>query len=333
MFYDETRVILSAGNGGDGCASFRRARYVPKGGPDGGDGGKGGDLLLRADRNVGDLRAFHYQPHWKARNGEGGKGSQKNGKSADDVVLRVPVGTSVIDGRGRTVCELLRDGEERVLLRGGKGGLGNLHFKSATNQAPREFTEGRPGQSGEFVFSLKTIADVGLVGFPNAGKSSLLAALTNATPKRAPYPFTTVDPFVGVTAESPEFGYRRLAIADIPGLVEGAAANRGLGHRFLRHIERCRLLLFVVDAAAVDGRDPVEDYRVLRRELGAYAEELPRKPAVVAANKTDLDGSAGAVERLRRESGSEVFPISAERGDGLADLLRRLYREGPRDGG
>jgi len=326
MFYDETRVILAAGNGGDGCASFRRARYVPKGGPDGGDGGNGGNLWLYADRNVGDLRAFHYQPHWKARNGEPGKGSQKNGKNGEDVHLRVPVGTEVADENGKTVCELLWDGEKRLLLRGGKGGLGNLHFKSATNQTPREFTEGRPGKAGTYVFSLRTIADVGLIGFPNAGKSSLLAALTNATPKRAAYPFTTIDPFVGVTAENEEFDYRRITIADIPGLIEGAAEDKGLGHRFLRHVERCRLLLLVVDCAAVDSRNPLEDHDVLLRELSGYSTDLSGKPHLVAANKMDREGAGEWLAKLRTQLNVPVFPISAEGGEGLDELIRELFR-------
>lgn len=325
MFYDETRVILAAGHGGDGCASFRRARYVPKGGPDGGDGGKGGDLWLEADRNVGDLRTYHYQPQWKAKNGQPGKGSQKDGRNGEDVRLKVPVGTSVVDERGRVVCELLNDGEERLFLRGGKGGLGNLHFKSATNQAPREFTEGRPGQAGTYTFSLRTIADVGLIGFPNAGKSSLLSVLTNATPKRAAYPFTTVDPFVGVTPENEDFDYRRLTIADIPGLIEGAADNKGLGHRFLRHVERCRLLLFVLDLAGVDGRSPENDYRVLVNELTSYSKDLAEKPRIVAANKMDLGNFEERMAKLRKELDVPVFPISAETGEGLSGLQRDLF--------
>ncbi len=326
MFYDETRVILAAGKGGDGCASFRRARYVPKGGPDGGDGGKGGDLWLEADRNTGDLRTYHYQPQWKAKNGEPGKGSQKNGRNGEDVRLKVPVGTSVVDERGRTVCELLRDGEERLFLRGGKGGLGNLHFKSATNQAPREYTEGRPGQAGTYSFSLRTIADVGLIGFPNAGKSSLLAALTNATPKRASYPFTTIDPFVGVTAENEDFDYRRITIADIPGLIEGASENKGLGHRFLRHVERCALLLVVLDLEPMDGRDPKGDYDTLLSELSGYSSELVEKPRLVAANKIDLDGADERLEEFREKADIAVYPVSAETGAGLDNLVEELFR-------
>ncbi len=325
MFYDQTRVFLSAGNGGHGCASFHRAKYVPKGGPNGGDGGKGGDVWLVADRNVGDLRAFHFQPHWKARGGESGKGSQKNGKNGEDVTLRVPVGTEVINGDGRKVCELLADGRKVRFLRGGRGGLGNIHFKSATNQTPREFTEGKPGQGGEFLFSLKTMADVGLIGFPNAGKSTLLAALTNATPKSAPYPFTTIDPHVGMIPENERFDYRRLSVADIPGLVEGASEDRGLGHRFLRHVERCRTLLFVIDAAGVDGRDPLEDFHVLSRELGLYSDELSRKPFLVAANKVDLPEARDGLARLIAGTGAEVLPISAGADEGIDRLVDLLF--------
>lgn len=325
MFYDQTRVILRAGNGGHGCASFRRAKYIPKGGPDGGDGGKGGDLYLRADRNVSDLRAYRFQPHWKARNGEGGRGSQKDGKNGEDETLLVPVGTSVVNEKGRVVCELLEHDQCVRLLRGGEGGMGNLHFKSSTNQAPREFTEGKPGQTGEFVFSLKTIADVGLIGFPNAGKSTLLARLTNATPKSAPYPFTTVDPFVGMTPENEDHDYRKLAIADIPGLIEGAAENRGLGHRFLRHVERCRVLLIVIDGAATDGRDPLEDYQVLLKEMELYDENLVKKQRFVAANKTDLPAFEENLKRLKQEIDCPVFPICAELGEGLDPLVEALF--------
>jgi len=327
MFYDQTRVILRAGNGGHGCASFRRAKYVPKGGPDGGDGGDGGDLFLEADRNVSDLRAFKFRPHWGAQNGEGGKGSQKNGRNGADEVLKVPVGTVVLNAQKKTVCELLEDGQKRLLLKGGKGGLGNLHFKSATNQAPREYTEGKLGQSGEFVFSLKTIADVGLIGFPNAGKSTLLARLTNATPKSAPYPFTTVDPFVGMTPENEAHNYRKLAIADIPGLIEGAAEDRGLGHRFLRHVERCRMLLIVLDGAGIDGRDPLDDYRVLVRELGLYDPKLAEKPRMIAVNKSDLAGFDENFDRIRKSVECRVFPVCAELGEGLDSLKEALFEE------
>ncbi len=325
MFYDQTRVILRAGNGGHGCASFRRAKYIPKGGPDGGDGGDGGDLYLRADRNVSDLRAFRFKPHWKAQNGEGGKGSQKDGKNGEDETLVVPVGTVVLNESGRVVCELLEDQQQVRLLRGGKGGLGNLHFKSSTNQTPREFTEGEPGQAGEFTLSLKTIADVGLIGFPNAGKSTLLARLTNATPKSAPYPFTTLEPFVGMTPENEDHNYRKLAVADIPGLIDGAAENRGLGHRFLRHVERCRLLLIVIDGAGCDDRDPLEDYNVLIKELELYDEELARKQRFVAVNKMDLPTYADNLKRIEKKVDCPVFPICAELGEGLDPLIDVLF--------
>ncbi|MEM0965562.1 MAG: GTPase ObgE [Verrucomicrobiota bacterium] len=325
MFYDQIRVSLRAGNGGHGCASFRRAKYVPKGGPDGGDGGNGGDLILRSDRNVSDLRTYRFRPQWKAKSGESGKGSQKNGKNGESVVLIVPIGTEVVNERGKTVCELLEDGVEVTLLRGGKGGLGNIHFKTATNQAPREFTEGKPGQAGDFVFSLKTIADVGLIGFPNAGKSTLLSRLTNASPKSAPYPFTTVDPSVGMTEENENFGFQKITIADIPGLIEGAADNRGLGHRFLRHVERCRILLVVLDSGGSDGRDPLEDFQVLQKELELYRKDMVAKPMMVAANKMDLPAATENVERLKEAVDLPVFPICAELGEGLEPLLEALY--------
>jgi len=326
MFFDQTRVLLKAGNGGHGCASFRRAKYVPKGGPDGGDGGNGGDLYLLADRNVSDLRAYKFKPHWGAQNGEGGKGSQKNGKNGLDEVLKVPVGTVVINDGGRKICELLEDGEQRRLLKGGEGGLGNLHFKSSTNQTPREFTEGKPGQTGEFTFSLKTIADIGLIGFPNAGKSTLLARLTNATPKSAPYPFTTVDPFVGMTPENADHDYRKLAVADIPGLIEGAAENRGLGHRFLRHVERCKILLFVLDAAGTEDRDPLADFQTLQRELEQYDKILVEKRFLIAANKIDLPEAKENVRRLQENVDAPVLPVCAELGEGLDELSEALFR-------
>lgn len=320
---------MSAGKGGDGCNSLRREKYIPRGGPDGGDGGKGGSVWLEADRNVGDLRTFHFQPQWKARNGETGRGRQQHGKSGADCRLKLPVGTVVYDDRDRAVCELTRHGEEVLFLKGGEGGLGNLHFKSATNQTPREFTEGKPGPSGEFRFVLKTIADVGLVGFPNAGKSTLQSCLTTAHPRIGAYPFTTVDPSVGVTEYSPD--YRRLTLADIPGLVKGASENRGLGHRFLRHIERCCTLLIVLDAAGTDGRDPLEDYRVLREELEQYGVELGGKSVIVAANKVDSETGREGAARLARELEVSVYPISAELGEGTDRLLQALFEAVPTD--
>ena len=330
MFYDQTKVQLKAGNGGHGCVSFRRLKYVPKGGPNGGNGGKGGDLRLLADENVSDLRTYHFKPGWKAKNGAPGEGSDKNGGGGDDCVLKVPLGT-VVQNRetGEVVCELIEHEEEILLLEGGKGGRGNATFKSSVNQAPRQFTEGKPGAEGDFLLTLKTIADVGLVGFPNAGKSTLLTVLSNATPKVDAYPFTTLFPTVGVIEYPDDFD--RITMADVPGLIQGAAENRGLGHRFLRHVERCRLLLFILDLAATDDRDPLDDFAQLRAELEEYDPEVAAKPSLVAGNKIDEEASAEHLERFRSAHPDlPIIPISAVLEEGLPDLkveLLRLLRE------
>jgi len=323
MFYDETKVYLKAGNGGDGCMSFRREKYIPFGGPDGGDGGRGGDIRLRADENVGDLRQYHFDPQWKARNGQPGMGRQRHGSSGDVLTLKVPLGTVVFgEETGEIVAELTEHGKEVTLLNGGEGGLGNIHFKSSTNQAPRQVTPGRAGEEGHFRFVLKTIADVGLVGHPNAGKSTLMGALTNAQPKTAHYPFTTLNPSVGVV-ELPE-RHQRLTLADVPGLIEGASENRGLGHRFLRHIERCRLLLFVIDLAGEDGRDPVDDYTSLIREIEAYGQGLADKPRLIAGNKMDETVAGENLPRLAAAAEAEIVPISCIGEVGLEQLRERL---------
>lgn len=323
MFYDETEVKLRAGDGGNGVASFRREKFLPKGGPDGGDGGKGGDVVLEGDENTGDLRTFHFKGHWQAGNGDPGQGRQKTGRGGDDCVLKVPCGTVVHDREtGRIVTEVLEHEQRVVLLAGGAGGLGNLHFKSSTHQAPREFTAGKLGEVGEYKFVLKTIADIGLVGFPNAGKSSLIALITQARPKAAAYPFTTLHPNLGII-EYPE-RYERLRLADIPGLIEGAHENRGLGHRFLRHIERCKLLLLILDMAAEDGRDPLEDYVQLREELRLYDPALAEKPHLVAANKMDEPLAGENLERFRQKFGIPTFPISCLSEEGIAALKEGL---------
>ncbi len=327
MFYDETKVYLKAGDGGDGCMSFLRQKYMPEGGPNGGNGGKGGDVLLLADENISDLRAFHFKKHWKAKNGEPGRGSDQNGKGGESCLLKLPLGTEVrIDGEEEIVCELLTHGEKILLLEGGKGGRGNTTFKSSVNQTPRQTTEGKDGCDENYVFTLKTIADVGLVGFPNAGKSTLLNALSNATPKIASYPFTTLVPTVGMIDYPEE--YRTISMADVPGLIEGAAENRGLGHRFLRHIERCNLLIFLIDLSAVDGREPWDDFIHLRQELEDYDSKVAQKPFLLVGNKIDEENASQNLELARKKFPEiQLIPISAILENGLDQLRAKILKE------
>ena len=327
MFFDETKVFLKAGNGGDGCMSFLRQKYMPKGGPNGGNGGKGGDLILQADENVADLRNYHFKKHWKAKNGEPGRGSDQNGRGGDPCILKVPMGTEVREmDSGELICELLDHEQEVLLLEGGKGGRGNATFKSSINQTPRQFTEGKIGMEGEYKFTLKTIADIGLVGFPNAGKSTLLNVMSNATPKIDSYPFTTLVPTVGVIDYPDDF--KTLTMADVPGLIEGAAENRGLGHRFLRHVERCKLLLFLLDLAATDGRNPCDDFEHLRRELVEYDPLLGKKLFLVAGNKIDEDSADKYIKEFsQRFPDIELIPISAILEEGLDKLKNNLIAE------
>lgn len=324
MFVDEVEVIWKAGDGGNGCRSFRREKYIPKGGPDGGDGGKGGDVILECSTHVGDLQDFRYKPHASAKNGQHGMGSDCYGRNGDDCVLSVPPGTVITDVyTGEVVTEILKPGTRTVILKGGRGGLGNLHFKSATNQAPMQATPGQPGEEGRFKLILKTIADVGLIGFPNAGKSSLIRCLTNAQPKVANYPFTTLNPSVGVLTDEDQ---RHLFIADIPGLIEGASQNKGLGYRFLRHIERCQALLMVLDMAGTDARDPWKDFETLRSELKLYGSHLTEKPFVVVANKCDLPEFAEHVKTFKKKYPKlTLLPISCQSGDGLEGLKAYLF--------
>ena len=324
MFFDETKVILKAGNGGDGCMSFLRQKYMPNGGPNGGNGGRGGEVILQADENVSDLRTFHFKKQWKAKNGEPGRGSDQNGRGGDPIILKVPLGTEVRDlDTGEIICELLEHEQEILLLEGGKGGRGNATFKSSINQTPRQFTEGKPGMEGEFVFTLKTIADVGLVGFPNAGKSTLLNVLSNATPRIDSYPFTTLVPTVGVI-DYPE-DFRSVTMADVPGLIEGAAENKGLGHRFLRHVERCRLILFLLDLAGTDGRTPIDDFLHLQKELLDYDERLVDKDFLVVGNKIDEEESTQNLELFRKRFPDiKILAISAILEDGLKELKAHL---------
>jgi GTP-binding protein len=419
MFVDHIKIFAKAGDGGHGCSSFRREKFEPKGGPDGGDGGRGGDVILQVDHHTDNLKAFFYRPNQKAERGMHGQGQRKTGKSGKNLVLKVPPGTIVyrtephhlrkgkddfeepdlsnvdwagefiedeegqmvvmdrtmpeqedetddkdsapseeaeatekaaevlsedednseffVDSEetgnfevkaeephpyGELIADLTEIGQKFTLCSGGIGGKGNWNFRTDTNQAPIEFTMGEKGEEDWFYLELRQIADVGLVGFPNAGKSTLLNTLSNATPKVAAYPFTTLKPMVGVV-DFP--GFYRATIADIPGLIEGAHANIGLGHDFLRHISRCSIFLFVVDTAAVDQRDPISDIQILRKELRLYDEELGERPWLIVPNKTDLEESNLYLEALKtRFPKQEVFPISAEKGDGLDALKQRL---------
>jgi GTP-binding protein len=342
MFVDRIKVFAQAGNGGRGCVSFRREKFVPKGGPDGGDGGRGGDVILRADRHVDNLTALFYEPIIKAKNGGHGMGKKMAGRAAADKVMKVPVGTIVWaaeDEERRTlnaehrmsnaeqlaigsIVDLTRDGQEFVLCRGGEGGKGNVHFKSSRNRAPREYTDGEEGEQGHFLLELRTIADAGLVGYPNAGKSTLLRKVSAARPKVASYPFTTLHPVIGVVELG---GYQRATIADIPGLIEGAHRGVGLGHEFLRHITRCRVLLFVVDTAGSEGRDPIEDLQHLRREVDLYDPTLSQRPWFVVANKMDLPGAEENLETLRgRFPKIDIVAVSGKLGEGIDTLKAKL---------
>ena len=325
MFYDEVNVYFNAGKGGDGCVSFRRGKYEPKGGPDGGNGGRGGSVYIVADTNIADLTDYHFKPNWKAKNGEPGRGSQQHGAKGADILLKLPEGTVVVDrNTDEVVAEVLNHGEPILLLEGGESGKGNETFKSSTNQTPRQFTLGKLGEDGEFRLIVKTIADVGLVGFPNAGKSTLLNMLTNAHPKTASYPFTTMFPTVGVL-EYPE-QFERITLADIPGLIEGASENKGLGHRFLKHIERCKVVLILIDTEGTDGREPIADYRILLNELRLYKPGLVKKPIFVAANKMDEPNAPDNLKLLKEKIKQPVYPISCVSDEGIEELKGVLLK-------
>ncbi len=327
-FIDEAKIEVHAGKGGDGSAAFRREKYVPRGGPSGGDGGRGGSIWAVANRNINTLIDYRYARIHRAENGDGGRGSDKYGRGGRDVELRVPVGTLVRDAvRGELIADLARDGERALLAKGGQGGIGNLHFKSSTNRAPRQFTRGLPGDSRQLALELRVLADVGLLGLPNAGKSTLVRAVSSARPKVADYPFTTLDPSLGVVRVASEASF---VIADIPGLIEGAAEGAGLGHQFLRHLSRTRLLLHLVDIAPLDeDADPARDARALAQELKKYDEALYRKPRWLVFNKIDLAQDADAriarILRALRYKGS-WFKISAISGKGCDELCNAAYR-------
>ncbi len=309
-----------------------KLKFIPKGGPDGGNGGKGGDVVLVCDRNEGDLQAYRWQPHRRARNGAPGQGRQCAGPDGGDLILPVPPGTQVLEeGTNRLVAELTEHGERVVLLAGGKGGLGNMNFKSSVNQAPRRTTPGYPGEEGKFRIVLKTIADIGLVGYPNAGKSTLTNLLTAARPKMAPYPFTTLHVNVGVIDYTDRFD--RIVMADIPGLIEGAHENRGLGHQFLRHVERCSLLVFIIDMAGSENREPWDDHRILERELRLYSPILAAKPRIIVANKMDLPEAAAKLKKFQERVKDMVIPISCYSQAGIQEFRDKLLAavKGPVD--
>ncbi|HEY0945695.1 MAG TPA: GTPase ObgE [Opitutaceae bacterium] len=327
MFIDECVIKVAAGDGGRGCVSFRREKYEPWGGPNGGDGGKGGDVVLVGDDDTNNLVDYKYKPHWKAERGEHGLGKDCHGREGKPALLKMPLGTVVIDeATGKVVAEVVEDGQQIVLCKGGNGGWGNTHFKTATNRAPKRANPGHPGEHGVYRLVLKSIADIGLVGFPNAGKSSLTNAITKARPKTAAYPFTTLHPQIGVIEYPNPVDYGRLLLADVPGLIEGASENRGLGHRFLRHIERCALLMFLIDMAGVDGRDPREDYTTLLNELELYDPALLEKPRLVVANKMDLPAAAANLTKFKRRHKVDIIKISCRTGDGLDELKATLRK-------
>jgi GTP-binding protein len=325
MFVDRVEIQVAGGRGGDGCLSFRREKFLPKGGPDGGDGGDGGSVILVAKEGVDSLIALAHRHQWRAENGQGGQGANKHGKSGQDLLLDVPPGTVVIDAENHFVLkDLARPGDRVTAAEGGKGGKGNTRFKSSTNRAPRQFTRGEPGETRRLILELKVIADVGLVGLPNAGKSTLLSRLSRARPRIADFPFTTKHPNLGEVQLDVD---RSLVMADIPGLIEGAHAGAGLGHEFLRHIERAGILVHLVEPQPADGSSPLANYHVIRRELTEYNQELGRRPEILAVTKADLPQAATARDQLATELGREVLLISAVTGHGLDRLLAAIARE------
>ena len=330
VFKDRVKVRLVAGNGGDGLASFRREKFIPRGGPDGGDGGRGGHVYLRASKDEDSLLPLYFRPQQRAGNGGQGGSRRCHGRNGADLVIPVPCGTVAwMFDSGDWLGEVLTDGETLRVARGGAGGLGNCHFATSTHQTPTEFTKGEPGDDVTLRLELKLVADVGLVGFPNAGKSTLLRRLTNAHPKVAAYPFTTLNPIIG-TLQFEDF--TQVRIADIPGLIEGAHAGVGLGHEFLRHIERTRFLVFVIDMGGTDGRNPTDDYFNLREELKRYDGSLAERPFLVVANKMDVPGSDEFLAEFTARTGLPPLPLCAEIGEGIEALREAIRPDRTRPG-
>ncbi|MBI2824567.1 MAG: GTPase ObgE [Planctomycetia bacterium] len=325
MFVDRVKIQVDAGDGGDGCRSFRREKFIPYGGPDGGDGGDGGSVIIEAQNGVNNLAALSHRYHWRADSGQAGSGANCQGRSAEDLLIQVPPGTVVIDAvAGHTIKDLARSGERVTAAVGGRGGKGNLHFKSATNRAPRQWTKGQAGESRELVLELKVIADVGLIGLPNAGKSTLLSRVSHARPQVAAYPFTTKYPNLGLVRLDAE---RSFVMADLPGLIEGAHAGAGLGHEFLRHIERAGILVHLVEPLPADETDPVANYQSIRNELALYDEGLARRPEIVVVSKCELPGASEVQARLAATVGRDVLAMSAVTGQGLDKVLGAIDRQ------
>ncbi len=325
MFTDYVKIIAKAGNGGNGAISFRHEKYVAAGGPDGGDGGKGGDVYFIVDQDANTLIDFRYKKKFKAENGNNGEGARRFGKSGEDLYIKVPIGTIVKDAKtGRVLADLSEKGQKALILRGGRGGKGNSNFATATRQAPRFAQDGEDGEEKELILELKLLADVGLIGFPNVGKSTLLSIVTDAKPKIADYHFTTLDPNLGVVKK--EYG-DSFVIADIPGIIEGASEGVGLGIQFLRHIERTRLLLHVIDVSGSEGRDPVEDFYTINEELKKYSQKLSERKQIIVANKIDSmqdESLYNNLEKLAKEKGVEIFKISAATNVGIKELMNHV---------
>jgi len=328
MFIDRVKIRVMAGNGGNGVTAFRREKFVPRGGPSGGDGGRGGSVWIEADEGYNTLLHLRYNPEHKAGRGRHGEGSNRSGKDGEDTSIKVPVGTQVFDAEtGDLTVDLTEPGQRFLLAKGGKGGWGNAHFATPTRRAPKFHYQGRPGEEKELQLELKLIADVGLVGFPNAGKSTLISVISAAKPKIADYPFTTLEPNLGVV----DMGdFKTFVVADIPGLIEGASEGAGLGDRFLRHIERTKLILHLVDISSFSGRDPVDDYAAINRELANYDVELAQRPQIVVATKIDALDEPERLENLRkaaRKDGRPFLAISAVAGTGIDELLTAVMAE------
>lgn len=323
MFTDYVKIYVKAGKGGNGAIAFRREKYVAAGGPDGGDGGKGGNIYFKVDSNANTLIEFRYKKKFKAENGENGQGSNKSGKSGESLYIPVPIGTVIKDAiTGEMLADLSEPNQEALILKGGRGGLGNSHFATSTRQAPRFAQDGEPGEEKELILELKLLADVGLLGFPNVGKSTFLSKVTSASPKIANYHFTTIEPNLGVVTS--KYG-DSFVIADIPGIIEGASQGTGLGIEFLRHIERTRLLLHFIDVSGIEGRNPVEDYNVINNELKKYSEKLSKRKQIIVANKADMitdDTLYKELEKLAKKNNQKIFKISGLTGQGIDELMK-----------